>query len=74
MSMDGGGKMRTTMTSRERLLCAMACEEPDHVPLWNLWRSEGQPFDGRSPQRIPIVLDKRAKLPTAEFKTPTVLE
>lgn len=48
--------MRTTMTSRERLLCAMSCQEPDHVPLWNLWRSREQPFDGRSPQRIPIVL------------------
>lgn len=45
------------MTSRERLLCAMTCQEPDHVPLWNLWRSQEQPFDGRSPQRIPFVLD-----------------
>jgi len=44
------------MTSRERLLCAMSCQKPDHVPLWNLWRSKEQPFDGRSPQRIPVVL------------------
>jgi len=44
------------MSSRERLLCAMGCQEPDHVPLWNLWRSREQPFDGRSPRRIPIVL------------------
>lgn len=48
--------MRTSMTSRERLLCAMSSQEPDHVPLWNLWRSKAQPFDGRSPQRIPTVL------------------
>lgn len=40
--------MRVELNSRERLLCAMRGGEPDHVPLWNLWRSQHQPFDYRS--------------------------
>jgi uroporphyrinogen-III decarboxylase len=36
--------MRTSLTSRERLLCAMRREEPDRVPLWNLWRNLDVPF------------------------------
>ncbi|MFH1571030.1 MAG: hypothetical protein ABIL09_23760, partial [Gemmatimonadota bacterium] len=37
--------MRTTLTSRERLLAAMALEEPDHVPLWCLWSYDRAPFN-----------------------------
>ncbi len=29
--------MRKQWSSRDRLLCAIANEEPDHVPLWNNW-------------------------------------
>jgi uroporphyrinogen-III decarboxylase len=36
--------MKTNLTSRERLLCAMRRQEPDHVPLWNLWRAVDVPF------------------------------
>ena len=36
--------MRTDLSSRERLLCAMRRQEPDHVPLWNLWRNRDIPF------------------------------
>ena len=36
--------MTTGLTSRERLLCAMHRAEPDHVPLWNLWRNRDLPF------------------------------
>jgi uroporphyrinogen-III decarboxylase len=36
------------MTSRERLLCAMHRQEPDHVPLWNLWRNRDIPFRYRN--------------------------
>jgi len=36
--------VRTALTSRERLLCAMRRQEPDHVPLWNLWRNVDVPF------------------------------
>lgn len=32
------------MNSRERLLTAMRRQEPDHVPLWNLWRNRDIPF------------------------------
>jgi len=31
-------------TSRERLLTCMRRQEPDHVPLWNLWRNRDIPF------------------------------
>ena len=37
--------MKTTMSSRERLLTAMALEEPDHVPLWCLWSYHKRPFN-----------------------------
>jgi uroporphyrinogen-III decarboxylase len=36
--------MKTFLSSRERLLCAMHRQEPDHVPLWNLWRNLDIPF------------------------------
>ena len=36
--------MKTDLSSRERLLCAMRRQEPDHVPLWNLWRNRDIPF------------------------------
>jgi hypothetical protein len=36
--------MKNTLSSRERLLCAMRRGEPDHVPLWNLWRNKDIPF------------------------------
>jgi uroporphyrinogen-III decarboxylase len=29
--------MKTTMSSRERMLTAIGCGEPDHVPLWFRW-------------------------------------
>jgi uroporphyrinogen-III decarboxylase len=32
------------LSSRERLLLAMNRKEPDHVPLWNLWRNVDLPF------------------------------
>ena len=35
--------MKVTMSSRERLLTAIRSEEPDHVPLWNLWSHLGKP-------------------------------
>ena len=40
--------MKTGMTSRERLLCAMRRQDPDHVPLWNLWRNQEIPFSYRT--------------------------
>ena len=49
--------MRTRLTSRERLLCAMRREEPDHVPLWNLWRNLDVPFKyGSQTERAEAVL------------------
>jgi uroporphyrinogen-III decarboxylase len=36
--------MKTYLSSRERMLRAMRGETPDHVPLWNLWRSTDVPF------------------------------
>ncbi len=36
--------MRTGQSSHDRLLCAMRRQEPDHVPLWNLWRNRDIPF------------------------------
>jgi len=39
------------MRSRERLLCAMRREAPDHVPIWNLWRARDAPFDYRDQVR-----------------------
>ncbi len=36
--------LRTGLSSRERLLCAMRRQEADHVPLWNLWRNQDIPF------------------------------
>jgi hypothetical protein len=37
--------MKTTMTSRERLMAAIRLEEPDHVPLWCLWSYDRDPFN-----------------------------
>ena len=37
--------MKTNMSSKERLLAAMALQEPDHVPLWCLWSHERDPFN-----------------------------
>lgn len=37
--------MKTTLSSRERLLAAMALQEPDHVPLWCLWSHARDPFN-----------------------------
>lgn len=49
--------MRTTMTSRERLLAAMARQEPDHVPLWCLWSYDRPPFNAPDPRtRIDAVV------------------
>jgi len=36
--------MIDTLSSRERMLCAMRRGQADHVPLWNLWRSRNLPF------------------------------
>lgn len=36
--------MKITLNSRDRLLTAMHRQEPDHVPLWNLWRNQDIPF------------------------------
>jgi hypothetical protein len=49
--------MKTTLSSRERLLTAMALQEPDHVPLWNLWNHSRDPFNPRDPlARVDAVL------------------
>jgi hypothetical protein len=40
--------MRTDLSSRERMLCAMRGQQPDHVPLWNLWRNLDVPFTYRN--------------------------
>jgi uroporphyrinogen-III decarboxylase len=39
---------RTDLPSRERMLCAMRGQQPDHVPLWNLWRNLDVPFTYRN--------------------------
>jgi len=45
------------LTSRERLLLAMNRKEPDHVPLWNLWRNTDLPFRyGNQVERAEAVL------------------
>jgi hypothetical protein len=43
--------MKTTMSSRERLLAAMALQEPDHVPLYCLWSHERDPFNRKDCRR-----------------------
>ncbi len=40
--------MRTSLPSRERMLCAMRRGQADHVPLWNLWRCRQLPFQYRT--------------------------
>ena len=40
--------IQTNLSSRERLLCAMRDQQPDHVPLWNLWRNLDVPFTYRN--------------------------
>lgn len=37
--------MKTFLSSRERLLCSFRHEQPDHVPLWLLWRNNGMSFN-----------------------------
>ena len=50
--------MKTMMSSRERLLAAMALQETDHVPLWCLWSHGRDPFNRRdSLKRIPATLE-----------------
>lgn len=56
--------MRKKMSSRERILCALAHDEPDHIPLWNLWRRRGTVLDfhntgsaAHSVERVRAVLD-----------------
>jgi len=50
--------MRSTLSSRDRLLCAIRREEPDHVPLWNLWRNRDIPFQYRNQtERAEAVLE-----------------
>ena len=50
--------MATQLSSRERLLCAINHQEPDHVPLWNLWsHQENLPFSWQNPiERVEKVL------------------
>ena len=38
----------TGLSSRERLLTAMRRQQPDHVPLWALWRNTDLPFRYRN--------------------------
>jgi uroporphyrinogen-III decarboxylase len=40
--------IRTDLSSRERMLYAMRGQQPDHVPLWNLWRNLDVPFTYRN--------------------------
>jgi len=40
--------IRTDLSSRERMLYAMLGQQPDHVPLWNLWRNPDVPFTYRN--------------------------
>jgi uroporphyrinogen-III decarboxylase len=50
--------MKTTMSSRERLLAAMSLQVPDHVPLWCLWSHDRDPFNRRdSLKRIDATLE-----------------
>ncbi|MFH1567762.1 MAG: hypothetical protein ABIL09_07150 [Gemmatimonadota bacterium] len=45
------------MTSRERLLAAMDCQETDHLPLYCLWSHGRNPYNRRDQlQRIPATL------------------
>jgi len=44
-------------SSRERILCTLSHNEPDRVPLWNLWRKEDLPFSFRDEyQRVEATL------------------
>ena len=42
--------MRTTLSSRERLLAAIDLQTPDHVPLWCLWSYDRPPFNAVDPR------------------------
>ena len=49
---------KSVFSSRERILCVLSHDEPDHVPLWNLWRKEDLPFSYRDErQRVQAVLE-----------------
>lgn len=43
--------MKTTLSSRERMLAAMAHQEVDHVPLWCLWSHARDPYNRRDCRR-----------------------
>ena len=49
---------KTELTSRERILCTLSHNEPDHVPLWNLWRKKDLPFPIKDQRkRVEAVLE-----------------
>jgi len=44
-------------TSAERIICTLSHNEPDRVPLWNLWRKQDLPFSFQDErQRVEAVL------------------
>ena len=44
-------------TSAERIICTLSHNEPDRVPLWNLWRKQDLPFPFQDErQRVEAVL------------------
>ena len=48
---------KSQLSSRERILCTLSHKEPDHVPLWNLWRKKDLPFSFRDEcKRVEAVL------------------
>jgi len=50
--------MKTTMTSRDRLLAAMDLQETDHIPLYCLWSHGRDPFNRKNHlRRIEATLD-----------------
>lgn len=50
--------IKSTYSSRERIFCTLSHNEPDHVPLWNLWRKEDLPFSYKDErQRVNAVVE-----------------
>lgn len=50
--------MKYTQSSRERILCTIGHEEPDHIPLWSLWTADFLPSRWQDPtKRVPEVLE-----------------
>lgn len=43
--------MKTSLSSRERILCTIAHEEPDHIPLWSLWTADYLPSRWQDPRK-----------------------